>query len=72
MRRTVLILLAAAAGVLLIYAALSFLSAERDYSGMEERLRLLRTEAEGLRKENELLEERIYQAWEMIPGEPGA
>ena len=68
MKRTVRILLAAAAGVLLIYAAFVFLSAERDYSRMEERLSLLRMEAEKLRKENELLEERIFRTWETDPG----
>ncbi len=72
MRRTVRILLAAAACALLIYSVLAFLAAERDYSGMEERLRLLRQESEELRKENELLEERIFHSGEVFPGEPGA
>ena len=72
MKRTVRILLAAAAGYLLIYAALAFLAAERDYSGMAEQLRLLRQEAKELRTENELLEEQIFQVGEALPGEAGA
>ena len=61
MERMVRAVMAAALGALLVYAALTFLSAWERCSRLEERLLLLQQERESLREENESLE---------IPDEP--
>ena len=60
MKRLVHGLLAAALCVILIYALLTFFSARERYAAMEERLRILRQEAESLHEENERMEENIF------------
>ncbi len=70
MERMVRAVMAAALGALLVYAALTFLSAWERCSRLEERLLLLQQERESLRQENESLEEGIFQ-WKPETPEAG-